>query len=146
MPVGSVFNKWTQPAKFQYNYSVGHGATNKYFQAGIAPLCIFCCAIGSVLWGTIAGFLIKSIDMTDKADLIQKCIDKYAEQQAKKEAVGGEKQATKESILHILEKVGGKITEVSFLKSIIKHNVFCCLIWNFFSYKNLTIFLFFIGC
>jgi hypothetical protein len=128
MPNGSVFNEWTQPAKFHYNYKIGHGATNKYFQAGIAPLCIFCCAIGSVLWGTIAGFLIKSIDMTDKADLIQKCIDKYAEQQAKKEAVGGEKQATKESILHILEKVGGKITEVSFLKSIIKHNVFCCLI------------------
>jgi hypothetical protein len=89
MPVGSVFDHYTEPAKFRYNYSVGHGDTTKYFQQGIAPLCIFCCAIGSILWGTIAGFLIKSIDMTDQAGLIQKCIDKYADQQAKKEAVGG---------------------------------------------------------
>ena len=54
---------------------------------------------------------------------IKNCIARYAENQAKKEAVGGEKQKPANEILDTLELVGGKITEVSFLKSIIKHSI-----------------------
>ena len=92
MTAGTCFDKTSQPAKAGYNHSIQYGRKDYYFQSGIAPLCIFCCAVGSVLWGTIAGFLIKSINMKDETT-IQKCIERYAENQAKKEAVGGEKQA-----------------------------------------------------
>ena len=60
--------------------------------------------------------------MTD-GKVIKACIDKYAENQAAKEKVGGEKQVDEVEILRVLELVGGKITEVSFLKSIIKHSL-----------------------
>jgi hypothetical protein len=60
--------------------------------------------------------------MTD-GKVIKACIDKYAENQALKEAVGGEKQVNEVEILRVLVLVGGKITEVSFLKSIIKHSL-----------------------
>ena len=58
---------------------------------------------------------------------ITNCIERYAENQALKEKVGGEKQANAKKILEVLNLVGSKITEVSFLKSIIKHNVFVVL-------------------
>jgi hypothetical protein len=90
MQPGSVFDQFKQPAKAGYNHSIQHGQTDLYFQSGIAPLCIFCCAVGSVLWGTIAGFLIKRINMEDHAT-IDDCIKRYAVNQAAKEAVGGEK-------------------------------------------------------
>jgi len=122
MTAGTVFDKSSQPAKAGYNHSIQYGRKDYYFQSGIAPLCIFCCAVGSVLWGTIAGFLIRSINMKDDTT-IKNCIARYAENQAKKEAVGGEKQKPANEILDTLELVGGKITEVSFLKSIIKHSI-----------------------
>lgn len=43
--------------------------------------------------------------------VIKACIDKYAENQAAKEKVGGEKQVDEVEILRVLELVGGKITE-----------------------------------
>jgi hypothetical protein len=48
--------------------------------------------------------------MTD-GKVIKACIDKYAENQALKEAVGGEKQVDEVEILRVLVLVGGKITE-----------------------------------
>lgn len=59
MPAGSRFDAVTNPAKSRYNYSIKHGCTDLYFQDGIAPLCIFCAAVFSVFWGTLAGLLIK---------------------------------------------------------------------------------------
>ena len=72
--------------------------------------------------------------MSDKTT-IQSCIDRYASNQAAKELVGGEAQKPADEILEILVKVGGKITEVSFLKSIIKHIVFGVLTSHFFERK-----------
>lgn len=110
MTAGTCFDKTHQPAKAGYNHSIQYGRKDYYFQSGIAPLCIFCCAVGSVLWGTIAGFLIRSINMKDETT-IKGCIARYADNQAKKEAVGGEKQQPADEILRVLELVGGKITE-----------------------------------
>ena len=78
---------------------------------------------------------------------ITKCIEKYAENQKKKEEVGGEKQEDAKHILNILEKVGGKITEVSFLKSIIKHNILVVFLTSlFFEQKSNHHFNFLLGC
>lgn len=83
--------------------------------------------------------------MTDEKT-INECIAKYAENQKAKEAVGGEKQADATEILRILVLVGSKITEVSFLKSIIKHNVFVVLTTFFLDEKSNHHFYFHLGC
>ena len=73
---GSYFSNNTEPAKFRYNYDVRHGETQHYFQYGLAPLCIFCCAIFSTFWGTLAGLLVKRVNMDDYTS-IETCILKY---------------------------------------------------------------------
>ena len=83
--------------------------------------------------------------MTDEKT-INDCIAKYADNQKAKEAVGGEKQENATEILRVLVLVGSKITEVSFLKSIIKHNVFVVLTTFFLDENSNNHFYFLLGC
>ena len=61
---------------------------------------------------------------------IEKCIETYGKTEEEVAVIGGHKQANSTEVMATLEKVGTKITEVSFLKSIIKHGLFCSIIMN----------------
>lgn len=69
LTAGTTFKASDEPGKVTYNYSVMHGETKFYFEYGIAPLCIFCAAVFSVFWGTLAGLLVKKVNMEDLTDV-----------------------------------------------------------------------------
>ena len=56
---------WHALAKDRFAYKVYQADVNHYFQFGIGPLCIFCAAVFSIFWGTLAGLLIKRVNMND---------------------------------------------------------------------------------
>ena len=124
MTTGNLFTMNEEPAKWRYNYDVKHGETHHYFEYGIAPLAIFIAAIFSVFWGTLAGLLVKRVNMDDYTS-IETCILKYGKTDEQVAITGGHKQASAQDVMDTLKLVGTKITEVSFLKSIIKHDLFC---------------------
>lgn len=66
---GTHFTQANEPGKVTYNYEILHGETHFYFEYGIAPLCIFCAAVFSVFWGTLAGLLVKKVNMEDLIDV-----------------------------------------------------------------------------
>ena len=45
--------------KAAFGYTLNQADEKEFFQMGIAPLLIFCCAIFSVCWGTFAGLMVK---------------------------------------------------------------------------------------
>jgi len=87
---GTLFTNSTEPAKWRYNYGVKHGETEHYFQYGIAPLCIFCAAIFSTFWGTLAGLLVKRVNMDDYTS-IEACILKHGKTDEQVAITGGSK-------------------------------------------------------
>jgi len=107
---GDLFNSDSQPAKTVFNYDVKHGETDFYFQYGIAPLCIFCAAVFSVFWGTLAGLLIKRINMDDYTT-IEACIQRYAKDEETILKAGLAKQASASDVMGVMKDVGIKITE-----------------------------------
>ena len=139
---GTLFKNENAPGKVTYNYVIRHGETHFYFEYGIAPLCIFCAAVFSVFWGTLAGLLVKKVNMEDLTD-VQKCCDEHGKNAEEAAALGLEKQASAPEVMEVLKLVGEKITEVSFLKSIIKHGL-SCRIYNtcFFKQKPNSLFSF----
>ena len=58
---------------------------------------------------------------------IEACILKYGKTAEQLAQIGGEKQKTSEEVMDTLKLVGTKITDVSLLKSIIKHDIHCRL-------------------
>lgn len=66
---GTHFKASDAPGKVTYNYQIMHAETKFYFEYGIAPLCIFCAAVFSVFWGTLAGLLVKKVNMEDLTDV-----------------------------------------------------------------------------
>jgi hypothetical protein len=61
-----VENKtWDGLAKNTFNYKVLQANPDEFFVGGIAPLCIFCAATFSIFWGTLAGILIRKVNMDD---------------------------------------------------------------------------------
>jgi len=87
---GTLFSDKSAPAKTGYNYTVQHGETGMYFEYGIAPLCIFCAAVFSVFWGTLAGLLVKKTNMKDYTS-IEACILKYGKTAEQIAQTGGSK-------------------------------------------------------
>jgi len=90
MTPGTLFSKKDEPAKWGYNYDIKHGETHHYFQFGIAPLAIFIAAIFSVFWGTLAGLLVKKVNMDDYTS-IETCILKYGKTDEQVAITGGSK-------------------------------------------------------
>lgn len=88
---GSYFSDETQPAKAVYNFEVLHAETKYYFQYGIGPLCIFCAAVFAIFWGTLAGLLVRKVNMEDYTS-IEACILKYGKTAEQLAQIGGEKQ------------------------------------------------------
>jgi hypothetical protein len=87
---GTVFTTADAPGKTQFNFSVQHAETDFYFQFGIGPLCIFCAAVFSIFWGTLAGLLVRRTDMSDLRS-IEKCIETYGKTEEEVAIIGGEK-------------------------------------------------------
>jgi hypothetical protein len=87
---GSVFKELDEPGKTQFNFSVQHAETDFYFQFGIGPLCIFCAAVFSIFWGTLAGLLVRRTDMSDLRS-IEKCIETYGKTEEEVAVIGGHK-------------------------------------------------------
>lgn len=53
----------TNNPKSAFQFTVQQASPDEFFQLGIVPIIIFCCAIFAVGWGLICGLLIKSIKM-----------------------------------------------------------------------------------
>ena len=107
---GTYFSDESAPAKSVYNFEVLHGETKYYFQYGIGPLCIFCAAVFAIFWGTLAGLLVRKVNMEDYTS-IEACILKYGKTAEQLAQIGGEKQKTSEEVMDTLKLVGTKITD-----------------------------------
>lgn len=88
-------------------------AGEEYFTFRIGPFFVLGCAIFSVFWGTIAGLLVKGIDMSEKNyGGIEACIKKFAKDEKYYETNPDEKrQEPAEKVMQQLRLVGEKITE-----------------------------------
>ena len=51
-------------------------ASDTYFTYEIAPVFILGCSFFAIFWGTIAGIMVRKIDMT-KIEGIQACLDEF---------------------------------------------------------------------
>jgi hypothetical protein len=63
-----------------------------------------------VFWGTLAGLLVKKVNMEDLTD-VQKCCDEHGKNAEEAAALGIEKQASAPEVMEVLKLVGEKITE-----------------------------------
>jgi len=86
--------------------------TDGYFTAHIGPLFLLGCAVFSVLWGAIAGLLVKKIDMTNHKG-VETCIQKFGnnDEEYYKRNPNETRQKGVEEVMSLMTRVGAMITE-----------------------------------
>lgn len=111
---------WKDLPKDKYSYIVYQADVHDYFQFGIAPLCIFCCAVFSIFWGTLAGLLIRRVNMNDYTG-VELCIKQFEKSEETIAKAGLKPQEPADVVMRTLNAVGIKITDVSsFISSTLK--------------------------
>jgi len=96
-------------AKNMFNFTVLQANPNGYFQYGIAPLCIFCTAVFAIFWGTLAGILIRKINMDDYKG-VEDCIKQYEKSAETIKKAGLKPQEPAPEVMKTLKAVGIRIT------------------------------------
>lgn len=112
LPVMTENTAWDNKAKNVFAYKVLQANPDEYFQYGIAPLCIFCAAVFSIFWGTLAGVLIRKVNMDDYKG-VEKCIENYAKSEETIRKAGLKPQAPAAEVMKTMKAVGVRITNVS---------------------------------
>jgi len=109
-------------------YSAAADPTEQYFVMHLGPLFVFGCAIFSIFWGTIAGLLVRNIDMEDISGIEQCIIDNAKGEEFYKNNPDERRQETADKVMEQLREVGVKITEGA--KSFLYKEYIYLAIWS----------------